>query len=118
MHLHSLLSRCWLQLAVVFGLFLSVFAGFSARLSAAEKVTVSPLTATLDQPEASLQLLVSQAAEAGRTVDLTRQAKYRSENEKIARVDDLGLVTPVADGETGIAVEHVGGSSRVVVTVT
>lgn len=91
---------------------------FSASLAAAEKVTVSPLMATLDQPEASLQLLVSQAAEEGRTVDLTRQAKYRSENEKIARVDELGLVTPVGDGETGIVVEHAGGSSRVVVTVT
>ena len=47
-------------------------------------------------------MLVSQTAEAGRLVDLTRQVKYRSENEAIARVDELGLITPVADGETGV----------------
>ena len=73
--------------------------------------------ATLDQPESSLQLLVGQAAEEGRTIDLTRQAKYRSENEAVARVDELGLVTPVADGETGVIVEHSGGLTRVAITI-
>ncbi|WP_254507972.1 DUF1549 and DUF1553 domain-containing protein [Anatilimnocola floriformis] len=117
MHLRSLPSRCWLQFAVVFGLFLNVCGGFSGSLFAAEKFIVSPLMATLDQPEASLQLLVGQAAEEGRTVDLTRQAKYRSENAAIARVDEFGLVTPVADGETGVIVEHTGGQTRVAITI-
>lgn len=84
---------------------------------AAEPIEVSPLTATIDQPEASLQLLVSQQSAEGRKVDLTRQVKYRSENEKIARVDELGLVTPVADGDTSVVVEHAGGQSRVAIKV-
>jgi hypothetical protein len=117
MHHRSLSSRCWLQMAVGSALCLSVFVAFSRDSSAAEKVTVSPLVATIDQPEASLQLLVSQAAEAGRNVDLTRAAKYRSQNEKIARVDELGLITPIADGETAVVVDHAGGSTRVSVTV-
>lgn len=62
-------------------------------------------------------MLVSEAVEAGRLVDLTRHVKYRSENEAIARVDELGLITPVADGETGVMVEHSGGPTRVEVTV-
>jgi hypothetical protein len=80
-------------------------------------VVVSPQTAELDQPESSLQLLVNQTVENERTVDQTRQAKYRSENEKIAQVDALGLITPVADGETTVVVEHPAGTTRVPVTV-
>lgn len=113
----SLTLRCWLLTAVALGLFLSLNLAVSRELTAAEEVAVSPLVATLDQPEASLQLLVSQLAADGRNVDLTRLAKYRSENDKIARVDELGLITPVADGETAVVVEHAGGSTRVSVTV-
>jgi hypothetical protein len=80
-------------------------------------VVVSPQVAELDQPESSLQLLVSQTGENKQTVDRTRQAKFRSENEKIAQVDALGLITPVADGETTIVVEHPAGETRVPVTV-
>ena len=108
--------RSGLRLAVAFGCCLLAPLGLGHALLAAEKIEVSPLAATLDQPEASLQLLVHQTELDGRKVDLTRSVKYRSENEKIARVDELGLVTPVADGETGVVVDHPGGSTKVAIT--
>src|SRR5262249_23325360 len=108
-------SRCWMKLATVACAAAFCLIAATRKVTAAETIPVTPLTATIDQPEASLQLLVSQTVEDGRKVDLTRQVKYRSENEKIARVDELGLVTPVADGETGVVVEHAGGSTRVAV---
>jgi hypothetical protein len=89
----------------------------TAGVLAAGEIEVTPQTATLDQPEATLQLLVSQTVEAGRKVDLTRTVKYRSENDQIARVDELGLVTPMADGETSVVVKHPEGTARVTVRV-
>ncbi|WP_425613723.1 DUF1549 domain-containing protein [Anatilimnocola sp. NA78] len=115
-------SRCWLRTAAVATAFLALLAGVTlpapaAEPTAASKITVTPATGEIDQPEASLQLLVSEATENKRTIDLTRQVKYRSEDEKIARVDELGLITPVADGQTNVLVEHAGGPTKVPVTV-
>jgi hypothetical protein len=116
MHEAPLKTPNWLRMVAVF----LAAAGVSAVPSlgrAAGKITVTPATAELDQPEASLQLLVSEAGVDGRSIDQTRQVKYRSEDETIARVDELGLITPVADGQTAVIVDHPGGPTRIPVTV-
>jgi hypothetical protein len=97
-------------------------AGFFVLLAATPVVhaatfEVSPAAVTLDRPESTQQLLVSVKAADGRLVDVTRTAKYRSEDPKIARVDELGLVEPIRDGQVTVVVEHSGGSIRVPVTV-
>ncbi len=109
--------RCSLRLVGPALLAFSATIACNAVVVAAGKVTVTPAAAEIDQPEASLQLLVNEVVEPGRSVDLTRQVKYRSENEKIARVDELGLITPVSDGQTAVLVDHAGGPTRVPVTV-
>ncbi|QDU27951.1 Bacterial Ig-like domain (group 2) [Anatilimnocola aggregata] len=109
--------RSWLRMTAPALAFFAVTAGLCQHLAAAEKITVTPATAELDQPEASLQLLVSQPTADKRIIDLTRVAKYRSEDEKIARVDELGLITPVTDGQTNVIVEHPDGTTKVPVTI-
>lgn len=88
-----------------------------AGLVAAAPPIVTPPRIDLDQPEATLQLLVAGPAANGRSPDLTRAATYRSEDPAIAIVDALGLVQPIKDGDTAIIVEHGGEQTRVPVAV-
>ena len=87
-------------------------------IAAAAPPVITPARIELDQPEASLQLLVSVAATAPhQQADQTRAAKYRSEDASIATVDELGLVEPVKDGETAIVVELAGEQTRIPIAV-
>lgn len=96
----------------------AIFAGLRSALGAdAASWQVSPAQVVLDRPESSMQLLVTVAAADGRSTDATRAAKYVSENPKVAVVDELGLVQPIADGKTAIFVTHAGRSERVGVEV-
>ena len=70
-------------------------AALASRVEA--QVTVSPAAITLAAPEASQQLLVTEKA-GDKSSDLTRTSKYALENPAIARVDDQGLVQPLAEG--------------------
>ena len=79
---------------------------------------VTPAVVQLDSPEGTQQLLASEPAEQGRTLDVTRAAVYRSEDPAIATVDELGLVRPLRDGQTTIVVAHGGVERRIVVTVS
>ncbi|MDX1943791.1 MAG: DUF1549 and DUF1553 domain-containing protein [Pirellulaceae bacterium] len=85
-------------------------------MSFAAGADVSPKTVLLDSPESTQQLLVSEPA-AGRTLDFTRQAKYRSEDATVATVDELGLIQPIRDGKTVVVIEHGGQTMRVPVEV-
>jgi hypothetical protein len=78
---------------------------------------VTPDKIILLSPEASQQILVSGADEGNRTIDLTRQAAYRSAAPAIAVVNELGLVSPIRDGATTIIVEVAGRETHVPVEV-
>lgn len=80
------------------------------------QVRVSPAAVRLEAPEASQQLLVSQAA-AGRSVDLTRGVQYRSLDPKVAVVGADGLVRPSGDGRTQVVVRRGRHELRVPVEV-
>src|SRR5690606_7741147 len=73
---------------------------FRAAIAAETAIEVSPPLVRLDAPEATHQLLVSIPADDGRTVDVTRDCTFRSEDPAIATVDALGLVQPLRDGQT------------------
>jgi hypothetical protein len=88
----------------------------AAPLFAAVPV-VTPSKVNFDRPESNQQLLVSVTRPDGRVVDRTRIAKYRSADESIAVVDELGLVEPLRDGRTAIVVEHDGARIEVPVEV-
>jgi hypothetical protein len=82
-----------------------------------DQVKVTPPQVILDQPESTQQLLVSRQADGSPERDVTRLARYRSDNEEIARVDTLGVVRPVKDGKTMLTVEYDETVTRVVVEV-
>ena len=85
-----------------------------AKLAAFE---VTPAQVVLDEPESTQQLLVDARADDGRPVDATRTAEYRSADESIAVVDELGLIRPLRDGATTILIRHADEERRVAVTV-
>lgn len=76
---------------------------------------VSPATISLDNPEATQQILVRLASAGG---DLTRQATYEIAEPKIVTVDGHGLVQAKADGRTTIVVRHGQGEARISVEVS
>ncbi len=107
---------CYRRMVCVAGAWL-LLASFSSDSLLAAPLAVTPATTVLDHPEETQQLLVTGQSADGRAIDLTRLAKYRVEDPKIAEVDELGLVRPLKDGKTQVVVEHGGQSQRVAVTV-
>lgn len=88
-----------------------------ASAARAEQLSVSPSEITLATPESSQQLLVMERTD-GRTIDLTSKAKYVVETPVIVSVDAHGLVQPLAEGTTTIAVRTASGALKVPVSVT
>ena len=72
---------------------LSLTAG--GMVSAAEPLVVRPSRVELHSPEDSVQVL-AETVTGGRTVDRTRDARWAVDDNKIARVDPAGLVTPLS----------------------
>ncbi|HTE21369.1 MAG TPA: DUF1549 and DUF1553 domain-containing protein, partial [Armatimonadota bacterium] len=91
-------------------------AGGAAAAPPRAAVRVSPPAVRLDSPEASQQLLVSTVA-AGRSLDLTRAASYRSLDPRIAAVDPDGLVRPRTEGRTEVVIRQGNLQARVPVEV-
>ncbi|MBM3727267.1 MAG: DUF1553 domain-containing protein [Acidobacteria bacterium] len=83
---------------------------------AAPKLSVLPGASTLSTPESRQQLL-AQSSEGGREADWTRQARWSSSNEAVARVDASGLVSPVGDGEAVITAAANGATATARVKV-
>src|SRR5262245_14025712 len=81
------------------------------------QVSVSPTAVTLDRPEATQQLLITEQAGAVRR-DHTRTAEYTVANPAIARVDAEGLVHPLTDGVTQVTIKQGTNVLTVPVTVT
>jgi hypothetical protein len=82
--------------------------------SAQAALRVSPATVTLDNPEATQQVLVTSSDSA---TDLTRQATYEIADPKIAAVDATGLLQPKAEGRTVLVVRHGQEQARVPIEV-
>ncbi len=83
----------------------------------AQTLQVLPGTATLRGPEASHQFL-AEAGDGSHQEDWTTAAKWSTSNAAVAKVDESGLVTPVADGDAVITAQANGRSSTAKVRVT
>ena len=82
----------------------------------AQSLHVSPAAVHLDNPEATQQILVSNA---NRTTDLTHIVSYTILDAKIASVvNAAGLLQPVAEGKTTLVVRHDKNEARIPVEVT
>ena len=84
-------------------------------------VVVTPQVVKLDRNFARAQLVVSQGAPSGQSVDrsadLTRTATYASANPEVVEVDPTGHLLAVSNGETLVRVTTDGGTVEVTVTV-
>ncbi len=89
----------------------------AARAAEFVDVIADPPAVQLRGPTARFTLLVHGRTADGRLVDLTRVARYRCADAKIATVD-LNVIAPVSDGKTTVTVEADGKSVPVSVTVS
>jgi hypothetical protein len=80
-------------------------------------VTVDPPALKLTGPGASYTLLVHGKTAAGRLLDLTHDAHYRSLNAKVVTVTPGGTVQGVADGSTSVVLSVAGRTLSVPVSV-
>lgn len=86
------------------------------KAAVAETLQVSPASVLLDRPEATQQIMVHQADNTGRLIDVTRNASLKIEPPDIATVDDRGLISPLANGVGLIVVEV--GDTRTTLPIT
>jgi len=94
---------------------LFVFALLTANVLAA--IRVSPESITLRGPESSQQLLVLDVTAPGRSLDLSREARFELADPSIAGIDERGLAIPKRDGATEIIVRRSADVARVPVKV-
>jgi hypothetical protein len=80
------------------------------------KLVVYPKEVKLSGPRDEQRVIVLGVWADGRTRDLTRVAAVSSADAKIARAEK-GVVRPVSDGSTALAVEAAGAKASVPVTV-
>lgn len=83
---------------------------------AAAALRVQPPTVLLEGPDATQQLLVSSTSTAN-PADLTRRVRYQPANPSIVRIDEAGLVEPIAEGTTEILIIHDKEQARIPVVV-
>jgi murein DD-endopeptidase MepM/ murein hydrolase activator NlpD len=108
------MNRPVFSLTVLFG---AALCGFARAEAPIEDVTVDPATVRLSGPGASYMLLVHGKTADGRLVDVTRTAKYRSSEVKVAAVDERGSIRGMSDGTAQITVEAAGKTRTVAVQV-
>ena len=101
------------------GLLSLVFACPTLAQETIESLGADPMVIRLAGPQASFSLLIDGKTSGGQLVDLTRDAKYHSAEQKIVTVSPTGLVRSVRrdDGDSGRRGGQVGeresGSARV-----
>ncbi|HUY93383.1 MAG TPA: DUF1549 and DUF1553 domain-containing protein [Pirellulales bacterium] len=78
---------------------------------------MNPAEVRLVGPDAAFSLLVDGRDAAGRLVDLTHSAQYRSLSPEVVEVSSSGVVRGLADGNASIEVEAAGCRRRVTCTV-
>jgi hypothetical protein len=82
----------------------------------AADLTILPGSVDLDGPEAYQQLLAEASVE-GHQEDWTRAAQWTSSDPNIAKIDQTGMVRPVADGQAAITVKSQGRTASLTVRV-
>jgi hypothetical protein len=82
----------------------------------AADLSVLPALVELDGPEAYQQLL-AEATVDGHHEDWTRAAHWNSTSPEIARVDQTGMLRPLADGQAVITATALGRTATVTVRV-
>jgi hypothetical protein len=93
-------------------------AGPAIATAAIDAISVDPPRMQLDRPSASYSILVDGHTHAGRTIDLTHEAVYRSVTPETVAVSPRGVVTGVGDGTGRIEVTAASKTVAVDVTVT
>src|SRR5207245_2092725 len=83
---------------------------------AAGSLSLYPARVRLVGPRQTQQLVVLGEG-GGRQFDLTRVAKFASEDPTVATVDARGVVHPAGDGETTVTIQAGGHSAAVRVRV-
>ena len=92
-------------------------AGAKAPAGPPSSLLVFPNAVSLDGPRDEQRLVVVGVWPDGRKWDLTRAARYASDNAATAAVDARGLVAAAGDGTTTVAVEAAGLRAAVPVAV-
>jgi hypothetical protein len=80
-------------------------------------IRLEPSVLTLPSRYATAQLVVLARHRDGRLVDVTAQAKFRTENPKVATVNEFGVVEPTGDGVAVVTATFAGLTARAKVTV-
>ncbi len=89
----------------------------SAAADIAGELQITPSSVKLTHAQRPHSLLVQAHTKDGYDVDFTGGATFTSNNEKVARVDVLGWVQPVANGDAVITVQAAGHTAKVNVSV-
>ncbi|MGV3722426.1 MAG: DUF1549 domain-containing protein [Actinomycetota bacterium] len=79
---------------------------FEPRLS---HIEIYPSEWQLDKAKETQQVVVMAVRDDGTTQDVTQYARYSSNDDQVAEVDDDGLITAVKAGETSIMIRYLGG---------
>jgi hypothetical protein len=75
-------------------------------------IRLEPSVLTLPSRYATAQLVVLARHRDGRLVDVTAQAKFRTENPKVATVNEFGVVEPTGDGVAVVTATFAGLTAR------
>ncbi|HXT59214.1 MAG TPA: DUF1549 and DUF1553 domain-containing protein [Pirellulales bacterium] len=111
----SVLPGCLILLAVAAGQ--SRAEDAVDRSAAFVEVSVNPAEVRLAGHDARFSLLVDGRDEAGRLLDLTHSAQYRSLSPELVVVSPAGVVRGLADGNAIVEVEAAGCKRQVTCTV-
>lgn len=87
-------------------------------VSVASELQTSPTEVSLDRPEASQQILIWQATDIDRRIDVTRQATLSIKPADIATVDENGLIRPLQNGNASLLITVGGHQTAIPVTVS
>jgi hypothetical protein len=98
------------------GLGMAIFLGFFASSARAE-IRASPAAVKLDRPEASQQLLITEAS-GEKQRDATREAKFEVKPPIVVKIDADGLMAPLEEGTTTVVVKVGAAQIEVPVTVS
>jgi len=87
---------------------------FDTRMA---RIEIYPKDWTLDRAGQAQQVLVMAVRDDGSTQDVTQYARFSSNNDAVAEVDDEGVITAAAPGETSVMIRYLGGVGVVRVKV-
>ncbi len=79
---------------------------FDPRLA---RIEIFPNEWTIDQPDQEQQVIVIAHRDDGTSQDVTQYARYNTNDDAVAEVDDDGIITSTGKGETIIMVRYLGG---------